>query len=108
MTDLNLAGNEFDFFLDSLVDGDVFFSESASDNSYSVSDPLYPSVTDSFPSAESSSSLKDGNAMNDFDRFLHSFNLDGVDSCLGPTQRSEYYSTSKSVPIEQPFVCGFR
>jgi len=40
MTDFNLAGREFDEFFDSLVDGDVSFSESASDKSSSVPDPL--------------------------------------------------------------------
>jgi hypothetical protein len=103
MTDSNMAGSAFDSFLDPFFDGDVFFSGSVSGNSYSDPDPLYSS-----PSAESSSSLTDGNAMNDFGRFLDSFNFDGVNSCLGPTQKSEYYPTSESLPIEQPFVCGFR
>jgi len=92
-----MAGSAFDSFLDPFFDGDVFFSGSVSGNSYSDPDPSYSS-----PLAESSLSLTDGNAMNDFDRFLDSFNFDGVDSCLGPTQKSE------SLPIEQPFVCGFR
>jgi hypothetical protein len=102
-----MADTSFDCFLnaDLITDENVFDNDLFS----------YPSVTNSSALTDSSSSSADGKAVNDFDRFLDSFNLDGVDSCLGPTRQPEYHSislsfldTSELGATEKPFVCGFR
>lgn len=60
MTDSNMAGSDFDLFLDRFFDGDVFFSVSASDNSSSVPDPLGDHGEDLFASACRGSSPSTG------------------------------------------------